>query len=66
MSGRRLDRGIVRTGWYSRDQLIARSARLRSPLVMRCVDDYRAGRRHSLEVINHLDATLPAPLTVTG
>jgi 8-oxo-dGTP pyrophosphatase MutT (NUDIX family) len=66
VAGRRLDRGIVRAGWYSRDHLLARAARLRSPLVMRCLDDYLAGHRHPLEVINHLDSGLPTPLTVTG
>src|ERR1039457_380517 len=31
-----LDRGIVRTHWLSRAQLIERKPRLRSPLVLRC------------------------------
>ncbi|HJS22497.1 MAG TPA: NUDIX hydrolase, partial [Steroidobacteraceae bacterium] len=37
---RELDTGIVSTHWFSRAQLLAHSSRLRSPLVMRCVDDW--------------------------
>jgi 8-oxo-dGTP pyrophosphatase MutT (NUDIX family) len=50
-----LDRGIVRTHWLSRTQLIERSARLRSPLVLRCVDDYLGGRRLPLDAVASLD-----------
>src|SRR5262245_17983923 len=35
---RKLDRGIERALWLTRDQIVAKSARLRSPLVLRCVD----------------------------
>ena len=51
---RRLDRGIERTLWLPRDQIAVRSARLRSPMVLRCVDDYLAGARHSLDVLKHM------------
>jgi 8-oxo-dGTP pyrophosphatase MutT (NUDIX family) len=51
---RALDRGIVRAVWMSRGQLLARSARLRSPMVTRCVDDYLAGHRYPLEVIRSM------------
>lgn len=47
----RLDRGIVRTLWLTADELRARSDQHRSVLVMRCVDDYLAGRRLSLEAV---------------
>jgi 8-oxo-dGTP pyrophosphatase MutT (NUDIX family) len=53
-AGRPLDRGIIRTQWMSRDHLLARQARLRSPLVLRCVDDYLSGVRHPLSLLNHL------------
>jgi 8-oxo-dGTP pyrophosphatase MutT (NUDIX family) len=53
-AGRRLDRGILAAHWMTRDALIAQSARLRSPLVLQCVDDYLAGRRHDLAALNHL------------
>jgi 8-oxo-dGTP pyrophosphatase MutT (NUDIX family) len=50
---RRLDHGIERTLWLPRDQIVAKSARLRSPMVLRCVDDYLAGARYSLDVLQH-------------
>jgi len=51
----RLDRGIVRTHWLTRDELSEREPRLRSPLVLRCVDDYLAGRRLPLEPVGYFD-----------
>ncbi|MCW5572942.1 MAG: NUDIX hydrolase [Steroidobacteraceae bacterium] len=53
--GAALDLGITGTHWMSRDQLEAAHPRLRSPLVLRCIDDYLAGRRLPLETIAHLD-----------
>jgi len=41
----RLDRGIVRTHWLDRVELERRHAQLRSPLVLRCVNDYLAGEQ---------------------
>jgi ADP-ribose pyrophosphatase YjhB (NUDIX family) len=49
-----LDHGIVRAVWMSREQLHARPTRLRSPLVLRCIDDYLAGARYPLAVMQHL------------
>ena len=46
-----LDIGIVRTVWMSHEQLLAQSARLRSPLVLRCLDDYLGGLRQPLETV---------------
>jgi 8-oxo-dGTP pyrophosphatase MutT (NUDIX family) len=54
---RRLDRGIVATHWLSRDQLLAQSSRLRSPLVLACIDDHLQGRRHDLAALSHLTLT---------
>ena len=42
---RALDVGIVRAVWMTYDELVACKDAHRSPLVLRCVDDYRAGRR---------------------
>jgi 8-oxo-dGTP pyrophosphatase MutT (NUDIX family) len=58
----RLDRGIVATHWLSHAELKEREARLRSPLVMRCIEDYRAGVRRQLSPIGQLD--LSAALSV--
>ncbi len=50
-----LDEGIIATHWLTRNQLFSHSGRLRSPLVLRCIDDYRAGTRHPLDVLQTLD-----------
>jgi 8-oxo-dGTP pyrophosphatase MutT (NUDIX family) len=50
-----LDRGIVRTHWLSREDLQEREPRLRSPLVLRCIEDYLGGTRLPLEPIANLD-----------
>jgi len=50
-----LDHGIVGTHWMTRGQLEGEHARLRSPLVLRCIDDYVAGRRLPLATVAHLD-----------
>jgi len=51
---RPLDTGIERAVWLTRQQLAAQDAKLRSPLVMRCIDDYVAGRRFPLDLLSHL------------
>src|SRR5690606_16799773 len=50
-ASRELDDGIERAVWLDRDEILAREARLRSPMVLRCVDDYLAGRRYPLEIV---------------
>jgi len=51
---RALDDGILRALWLSYDDLVARRAMHRSPLVLRCVDDYRAGTRRPLDHITEM------------
>jgi 8-oxo-dGTP pyrophosphatase MutT (NUDIX family) len=53
-AARRLDEGIVRALWLDYDELVARRASHRSPLVLRCVDDHRAGRRQPLDLVTEL------------
>jgi 8-oxo-dGTP pyrophosphatase MutT (NUDIX family) len=48
---RPLDTGILRTLWLSRDEILASSDRHRSPLVVRCVEDYLAGRRYAIDAL---------------
>jgi NADH pyrophosphatase NudC (nudix superfamily) len=50
-----LDHGILRTHWLTRSELLERETRLRSPLVLRCIDDYLAGQRRPLDGVGHLD-----------
>lgn len=51
---RALDTGILRVHWLTRAQLLGRQARLRSPMVLRCVDDYLAGLRFPLTLLSQL------------
>ncbi|GAC1509674.1 MAG: NUDIX hydrolase [Steroidobacteraceae bacterium] len=48
---RRLDAGVVRPLWLTRDEIAAHSARLRSPMVLGNVDDYLAERRYPLDAL---------------
>jgi 8-oxo-dGTP pyrophosphatase MutT (NUDIX family) len=57
---RTLDDGIVRTVWMTLTELRASAARHRSPLVLQCIEDYLAGRRHPLDLI-HTDDSVWAP-----
>ena len=47
--GRPLDEGIVRALWMTREEIAAASTRLRSPMVLRGVDDFVAGKRQPLD-----------------
>jgi 8-oxo-dGTP pyrophosphatase MutT (NUDIX family) len=47
-----LDREIVRTHWLTREQVAARSAEHRTPLVMQCIEDHLAGRHFPLAVLS--------------
>lgn len=54
---RTLDHGIVRTLWLTPDEIRASAARHRSPLLLRCMEDYLAGRRYPLELV-HCDPSV--------
>jgi len=58
--GRALDQPIVRTLWLTPDELRAQAQRLRSPLVLRCIDDHQAGIRHALDAVQ-ADPSLQQP-----
>lgn len=49
-----LDKGIIEAIWLSYDEIIARRAQLRSPLVLRVIDDYLAGKKFPLDLISHV------------
>lgn len=46
-----LDKGIIRAVWKSREELAAEKIKLRSPMVLNCIDDYLAGKRYPLEML---------------
>ena len=48
-----LDEGIIRALWLDRDELESCHDKLRSPLVMQCIDDYLSGKHYPLELISH-------------
>jgi ADP-ribose pyrophosphatase YjhB (NUDIX family) len=50
-----LDDGIVRAVWLTPDEIRAGAAHHRTPLVVRCMEDYLAGRRYPLELLTHFD-----------
>jgi len=52
-AGRALDEGIIHAVWLAADDIRREASRHRSPLVMRCIDDYLAGRRYPLAVLHH-------------
>lgn len=47
-----LDHGIIRALWLTPDELRECAARHRSPLVMRCVEDYLHGQRYPLDLLH--------------
>ena len=51
---RPLDSGIVRTLWLSLADLRQQRQRLRSPLVLACLEDYVAGQRYPLSLYRDL------------
>lgn len=52
---RQLDQGIIAARWLTLDEIRALESRHRSPLILRCIDDWRAGKRYPLELITHFE-----------
>jgi 8-oxo-dGTP pyrophosphatase MutT (NUDIX family) len=49
-----LDEGIEQAVWLSRTALAQRPDQLRSPMVLRCIDDYLAGARYPIRLLSDL------------
>ncbi len=60
VAGQPLDQGIVRTVWMTADELRASAERHRSPLLLRCMEDYLAGVRLPLAAV-YADASIYNP-----
>lgn len=58
--GMALDEGIVRALWMTPEEIRANEHRHRSPLLLRCLDDYLAGKRYPLDMI-YTDETVLQP-----
>lgn len=52
---RALDPEIVEARWLSYEEIVARRAEHRSPLVLRCIDDYRNGARWPLDFVREVE-----------
>lgn len=65
VTGRALDHGIVRTLWLTLDEVRASRDRHRSPLVARCIEDHRTGRRLPLTAL-YTDPSVAAPGGAAG
>ena len=52
-AGRALDHGIVRAVWLTPEELSSHPTPHRSSLVVRCIEDYLAGRRFPLDFVSH-------------
>jgi 8-oxo-dGTP pyrophosphatase MutT (NUDIX family) len=61
-----LDADIIATHWLSKDELRARHARLRSPLVLRAVTDFEQGLHLPLDAVFDLIGDPPVEEAVLG
>lgn len=52
---RALDDGIVAVNWFTRRELERRRQSLRTPAVLRCVEDYESGRRRSQRLLQGIN-----------
>lgn len=51
-----LDDGIIQAVWKSRAELVQQKQKLRSPMVLSCIDDYLSGNRFPLDMLVHIDS----------
>ena len=50
---RKLDEGIIAAHWLTLDEIRALEVRHRSPMILRGIEDWMAGKRYPLELITH-------------
>ena len=48
-----LDEGILRAAWLNMDEIEKERTRLRSPLVLRCIEDHLKGNSYPLDILHH-------------
>lgn len=53
---RPLDAGILRALWLTHEEIVAEGARLRSPMILASIDDWRAGHRIPLDAIRWMSS----------
>jgi len=49
-----LDDGVLKAVWMSRDELLDKNIKLRSPMIINCIDDYLAGKRYPLDMLTYV------------
>lgn len=49
----KLDTGILRALWMTKKELEAMQDRMRSSMVLRCINDFTSGKRFPLDILNH-------------
>ncbi len=52
---RALDEGIIAAHWLTLDEIRALALRHRSPLILRCIEDWLAGKRYPLDLVTHYE-----------
>lgn len=50
----KLDNDIIRALWLTRDELAAEADKLRSPMVLTCIDDYLNGNQYPLQLLKDI------------
>jgi ADP-ribose pyrophosphatase YjhB (NUDIX family) len=50
---RKLDEGIIAAHWLALDEIRALQDVHRSPMILRCIEDWCAGKRYPLDLITH-------------
>jgi 8-oxo-dGTP pyrophosphatase MutT (NUDIX family) len=63
VAGQALDEGIVRTVWLTAHEIRGCVERHRSPLLLKCMEDYLAGQRFSLGLVT---TTIPRSAMASG
>lgn len=48
-----LDEGIIAARWLALYEIRALESRHRSPMIMRCIEDWHAGKRYPLDLVTH-------------
>jgi 8-oxo-dGTP pyrophosphatase MutT (NUDIX family) len=48
----KLDKEIIEAVWLTYEEIVARKEQMRSPLVIRVIDDYRAGKKFPLNLVS--------------
>tara|TARA_R110001592_G_C13187659_1_gene751892 strand:+ start:363 stop:809 length:447 start_codon:yes stop_codon:yes gene_type:complete len=49
--GAELDEGIIAAHWLTFDEILFKKQQLRSPLVIKCLEDYLSGKRYPLGLV---------------